>query len=39
MKKLPNFDKLPPSGFKVSCFPDKIKGASAGFMRAAAMVE
>lgn len=39
MEKLANLDQLPPTGFKVSCFPYKIKGASAGFTRAVAILE
>ena len=39
MEKLANLDQLPPTGFKVSCFPYKIKGASAGFTRAVAIME
>jgi len=39
MEKLTNLDKIPkPHGFKVSCFPVKIKAASAGWVRAVAMV-
>jgi kynurenine formamidase len=30
---------LPPHGFIVSCFPHKIKGASAGWTRAVAIIE
>lgn len=39
MEKLANLDRLPPFGFMVSCFPYKIKGASAGFTRAVALFE
>lgn len=39
MEKLANLDQLPASGFKVSCFPYKIKGASAGFTRAVAILD
>jgi len=39
MEKLANLDQLPPVGFLVSCFPYKIKGASAGFTRAVALFE
>ena len=39
MEKLANLDQLPPTGFKVSCFPYKIKGASAGFTRAVAILD
>jgi len=39
MEKLANLDRLPPYGFKVICFPIKIKGASGGWVRAVAMIE
>ncbi|MEM1314476.1 MAG: cyclase family protein [Pseudomonadota bacterium] len=39
MEKLANLDKLPGTGFEISCFPFKIKGASAGFTRAVAIFE
>ncbi|UOM37328.1 cyclase family protein [Acuticoccus sp. I52.16.1] len=39
MEKLANLETLPASGFKVACFPFKIKGASAGFTRAVAIFE
>jgi len=39
MEKLANLDALPASGFLVSCFPYKIKHASAGFVRAVAIFE
>lgn len=39
MEKLTNLDQLPATGFKVSCFPVKIKGASAGWVRAVAILE
>ena len=39
MEKLANLDRLPGSGFEISCFPWKIKGASAGFVRAVAIIE
>jgi kynurenine formamidase len=39
MEKLANLDLLPPDGFTVSCFPYKIKGASAGFTRAVAIFD
>jgi kynurenine formamidase len=38
MEKLANLETLPPSGFKVACFPVKITGASAGWIRAVAIV-
>ena len=39
MEKLLNLETLPDKGFTVSCFPWKIKGASAGFIRAVAMFD
>jgi kynurenine formamidase len=39
IEKLTNLDKLPPFGFTVFCFPIKIKDASAGWIRAVAVVE
>ena len=39
IEKLANLDQLPPTGFMVSCFPFKIKAASAGFTRAVAIIE
>jgi kynurenine formamidase len=39
LEKLTNLDALPPHGFIVSCFPVKIKGASAGWTRAVALVQ
>lgn len=39
MEKLGNLDQLPANGFMVSCFPYKIKHASAGFVRAVAIFE
>lgn len=38
MERLVNVSGLPPFGFKVSCFPLKIKGASAGPARIAALL-
>ncbi len=37
IEKLSNLDTLPATGFEISCFPWKIKGASAGFTRAVAI--
>ena len=37
IEKLSNLEGLPPNGFEISCFPWKIKGASAGFTRAVAI--
>lgn len=39
LEKLHNLEALPDHGFTVSCFPHKIKGASAGWTRAVAIVE
>jgi kynurenine formamidase len=39
MEKLANLDLLPPDGFTIACFPYKIKGASAGFTRAVAIID
>ena len=39
LEKLHNLEVLPPSGFLVSCFPHKIKGASAGWTRAVAIFD
>ncbi len=38
IEKLANLEQLPATGFTVSCFPYKIKGASAGFTRAVAIL-
>ena len=39
IEKLHNLEALPPDGFTVSCFPFKIRGASAGWTRAVAILE
>ena len=39
LEKLHNLEGLPPFGFTVSCFPHKVKGASAGWTRAVAIFE
>ena len=39
MEKLTNLETLPPTGYEISCFPFKIKAASAGFIRAVAIFE
>jgi kynurenine formamidase len=39
MEKLINLDQLPAHGFTVSCFPIKIKRASAGWCRAVALLD
>lgn len=38
MEKLQNLEALPPHGFTVACFPVKIERASAGWVRAVAMI-
>lgn len=39
LEKLNNLEALPPSGFEVCCFPFKLKGGSAGFTRAVAIID
>jgi kynurenine formamidase len=39
LEKLHNLEALPPDGFHISCFPHKIRGASAGWTRAVAIVD
>ena len=39
IEKLTNLAALPPSGWTLSCFPVKIERASAGWIRAVALVE
>jgi kynurenine formamidase len=39
LEKLHNLEALPPDGFTVACFPVKIRGASAGWTRAVAILE
>lgn len=39
IEKLTNLDKLPATGFTVACFPIKIEGASAGWVRPVAILE
>lgn len=39
LEKLHNLEALPPTGFMVSCFPFKIRGASAGWTRAVAIFD
>ena len=39
IEKLQNLEVLPPSGFYISCFPHKIRGASAGWTRAVAIFD
>lgn len=38
IEKLTNLDQLPSTGFTFMCFPVKIKGASAGWIRAVASI-
>jgi len=38
MEKMTNLEQLPDTGFTVSCFPVKIKGGSAGWIRAVAVL-
>ncbi len=39
IEKLTNLESVPPTGFTFFCFPVKIKAASAGWIRAVALVE
>ena len=39
IEKLHNLESLPPRGFTVSCLPVKIRGASAGWTRAVAIID
>lgn len=39
MEKLHNLEVLPATGFTVSCFPVKVKAASAGWTRAVAIID
>ena len=39
LEKLHNLEALPSDGFTIACFPCKIRGASAGWTRAVAIVE
>lgn len=39
LEKLHNLEALPPFGFTVACFPVKIKAASAGWVRAVAILD
>lgn len=39
LEKLHNLEALPPHGFTVICFPVKIRGASAGWTRAVAILD
>jgi len=39
LEKLHNLEALPSDGFVIACFPHKIRGASAGWTRAVAIVD
>ena len=39
IEKMHNLESLPPTGFYISCFPHKIRGASAGWTRAVAIFD
>lgn len=39
LERLHSLESLPPTGFTISCFPYKIRGASAGFTRAVAIFD
>ena len=39
LEKLHNLEALPPSGFTISCFPVKLRAASAGWTRAVAILD
>lgn len=39
MEKMHNLEAVPSAGFKVACFPVKVKGGSAGWTRAVAIIE
>lgn len=39
LEKLHNLEVLPPTGFMISCFPHKIRAASAGWTRAVAIFD
>jgi len=39
LEKLHNLESLPSDGFHVSCFPHKVRGASAGWTRAVAIFD
>ena len=39
LEKLHNLESLPATGFHISCFPHKIRGASAGWTRAVAIFD
>jgi kynurenine formamidase len=39
LEELHNLEALPAHGFTISCFPHKIRGASAGWTRAVAIID
>lgn len=39
LEKMHNLEALPARGFTISCFPHKIRGASAGWTRAVAIID
>jgi len=39
LEKLGNLEALPATGFRIACFPVKVKGASAGWTRAVAILD
>jgi kynurenine formamidase len=39
LEKLHNLEALPDTGFMISCFPHKIRGGSAGWTRAVAIID
>ncbi|MEU9155367.1 cyclase family protein [Streptomyces sp. NPDC048417] len=39
IERLAELDRLPPTGFRVACFPVRIKGAGAGWTRAVALLD
>jgi kynurenine formamidase len=39
LEKLHNLEALPPTGYTICCFPHKIRGASAGWTRAVAILD
>jgi len=39
IEKMHNLEALPSDGFMISCFPHKIRGASAGWTRAVAIID
>jgi kynurenine formamidase len=39
LEKLHNLEALPSTGFYISCFPHKVRGASAGWTRAVAIID